>query len=137
MIRETIKRMLLMGHLLILFAIWACFIRFDSNLKGGLAQASDAGRQGVTKDSSSGIGSNHPTGDSRLGEELYNASCIVCHGSQGRGGIGPRLAGNPILSNEKAFWKIVHEGRHVMPPLKGTVTEQQMADIRAWLMMLR
>jgi len=47
------------------------------------------------------------------------------------------LAGNPILSNDKAFWKIVHEGRHVMPPLKGTVTEQQMADIRAWLKMLR
>lgn len=91
----------------------------------------------VTKDSSSGIGSNPSTGDSRLGKKLYNDSCIVCHGSLARGGVGPRLAGNPILSNDKAFWKIVHEGRHVMPPLKGTVTEQQMADIRAWLKMLR
>jgi mono/diheme cytochrome c family protein len=137
MTQETMKGMLSMGHLLILFTIFACIAGFDSNLKGGIARASDAGRQSIAEDSSNGIGSNHPIGDRRRGEELYNASCIVCHGSQARGGIGPRLAGNPILSNEKAFWKIVHEGRHVMPPLKGTVTEQQIADIQAWLKMLR
>jgi mono/diheme cytochrome c family protein len=131
------KGMLSMGHVLISFAIFTCFIGFDANSGGGLAMASDAGRQGIAKDRASGIGSNHPVGDKRQGEKLYNASCIVCHGSQARGGIGPRLAGNPILSNEKAFWKIVREGRHVMPPLKDAVTEQQMADIRAWLMMLR
>jgi mono/diheme cytochrome c family protein len=49
------------------------------------------------------------------------------------GGIGPKLAGNPVLSNDQAFWKIVHEGRHVMPPLKGVVTDEQIMDIRAWL----
>ena len=122
-----------MRQLFTLFAIFACFAGFDANLTGGLARASDAGRQGIAKDSSSGIGSKPPTGDSRRGEELYNDSCIVCHGSRARGGIGPRLAGNPILSNEKAFWKIVREGRHVMPALKDAVTEQQMADIQAWL----
>ena len=72
----------------------------------------------------------HPTGDNTRGEELYNASCVVCHGPRATGGIGPRLAGNPVLSNEQAFWKIVLEGRHVMPPLKGALTEQQIADIR-------
>jgi mono/diheme cytochrome c family protein len=52
------------------------------------------------------------------------------------GDIGPKLAGNPVLSNDQAFWKIVHEGRHVMPPLKGTVTDEQLTDIRAWLQSL-
>lgn len=81
-----------------------------------------------------GAGPNSvPSGDSARGEELYKASCIVCHGPAGTGGIGPRLAGNPVLSNDQAFWKIVHEGKHVMPPLKGVVTDQQLADIRAWL----
>jgi cytochrome c553 len=47
------------------------------------------------------------------------------------------LAGNPVLSNDQAFWKVVYEGRHVMPPLKDAVTEQQMADIQAWLKTLR
>ena len=73
------------------------------------------------------------TGDSKRGEELYNASCVVCHGSRAEGGIGPKLAGNPVLSNDRDFWKIVHEGRHVMPPLKGTVSDQQLTHIRAWL----
>lgn len=85
----------------------------------------------------SGMPPAHPTGDDARGEELYKASCQVCHGPRGTGGIGPRLAGNPVLSNEQAFWKTVYEGRHVMPPLKDAVTEQQMADIRAWLKTLR
>lgn len=79
----------------------------------------------------------HPVGDDTRGEELYKASCVVCHGPQGTGGIGPRLAGSPVLLNDQAFWKTVYEGRHVMPPLKDSLTEQQMADIQAWLKTLR
>jgi mono/diheme cytochrome c family protein len=72
-------------------------------------------------------------GNSTRGAELYQASCVVCHGPRAMGGIGPKLAGNPVLSNEQAFWKVVHEGRHVMPPLKGVITDEQMTDIHAWL----
>jgi len=126
-----------MRQLFILFAIFAWSVGFDANLNGSLARASDAGRQGIAKDRSSDISSKPPIGDRRRGEELYKASCAVCHGPRAIGGVGPRLVGNPVLSNDKAFWKIVHEGRHVMPPLKDAVTEQQMADIQAWLKMLR
>jgi mono/diheme cytochrome c family protein len=71
--------------------------------------------------------------NSKRGEELYQASCVVCHGSRANGGVGPKLAGNPVLSDDRAFWKVVHEGRHVMPPLKDVISDQQFADIRAWL----
>ena len=105
---------------------------------GTVIGASDGGRpQNADKIGSSGSVSMRPAGDSSRGEGLYNASCIVCHNSGAAGGIGPRLAGNPVLSNEQAFWKVVYEGRHVMPPLKGAITEQQMADIQAWLKTLR
>ena len=104
---------------------------------GAVVQAGDGGAQSADKNSSSGNALKRPAGDSTRGEGLYNASCIVCHGSQASGGIGPRLAGNPVLSNESDFWKIVYEGRHMMPPLKGTVTDQQIADIQAWLKTLR
>ena len=97
---------------------------------GGATQVSDM------KDASR-TAPTHPAGDDTRGEELFKASCVVCHGSQGTGGIGPRLAGNPVLSNDQAFWKTVYEGRHVMPPLKDALTEQQMADIQAWLKTLR
>lgn|GEM_PF-1472939 len=98
--------------------------------RDGAVQVSD-------KKGAGGMAPAHPTGDDTRGEELYKASCVVCHGPQGTGGIGPRLAGNPVLSNEQAFWKTVYEGRHVMPPLKDALTEQQMADIQAWLKTLR
>lgn len=89
------------------------------------------GVQASDQKSTTGTPREYPAGT--RGEELYNASCVVCHGPRAMGGIGPKLAGNPVLSNDQAFWKIVHEGRHVMPPLKNVVTDEQMTDIRAWL----
>lgn len=99
--------------------------------------ASSDGRHNAGMNESSGNVPVRPAGDGSRGQGLYDSSCIVCHGPQAAGGIGPRLAGNPVLSNEQAFWKVVYEGRHVMPPLKGSITEQQMADIQAWLKTLR
>lgn len=104
---------------------------------GMVIGASAGGPQNADKIGSSGSVSMRPAGDSSRGEGLYNASCIVCHNPGAAGGIGPRLAGNSVLSNEQAFWKVVYEGRHVMPPLKGAITEQQMADIQAWLKTLK
>ncbi|MDO9116776.1 MAG: cytochrome c [Nitrospira sp.] len=109
----------------------------EAGSNGIAGRATDGGPQGVDQNSSSGNALKRPAGDSGRGEGLYNASCIVCHNSGATGGLGPRLAGNPVLSNEHAFWKVVYEGRHVMPPLKGAITEQQMADIQAWLKTLR
>ena len=104
-----------------LLGLWACL--------GGIVIV---GETGVGRASSEGILAQ-PPGVPARGKDLYDASCVVCHGPQGKGGVGPKLAGNPVPSDEQAFWKVVHEGRHVMPPLKGTVTDEQMTDIRAWL----
>ena len=126
-----------MQKLLIRFALSVSLIGATISVDDHLARASDGVLQGIDKTSSSGMVSKHPTGDNTRGEGLYNASCVVCHGPRATGGIGPRLAGNPVLSNEQAFWKTLSEGRHVMPPLKDALTEQQIADIQAWLKTLR
>lgn len=122
-----------MRKLLIRFGLAVFFLGASSNVGGHLVRASDGGPQGADKNSSSGMVVRHPIGDNTRGEELYKASCVVCHGPRATGGIGPRLAGNPVLSNEQVFWKTVTEGQHMMPPLKGVLTEQQMADIQSWL----
>lgn len=122
-----------MKHMFIAFALLTFCVESAADFTKNLVRAGDAGLQGVTKSSTRDMSPKPSTGDSKGGEELYKASCVVCHGPRAMGGVGPRLAGNPVLSNDQAFWKIVYEGRHVMPPLKGVVTEQQMADIRAWL----
>lgn len=126
-----------MRETMIAIVLWAGLLTILPDPINHDAHAGDLGAQGPTKNSSSDISQKPASGDSSRGEELYQASCIVCHGPRATGGIGPRLAGNPVLSNEQAFWKVVHEGQHVMPPLKGAVTDQQMTDIRAWLQTLR
>lgn len=122
-----------MKKLLICFALLMFFLGTSINIDSLVARASDVGQQSADKNGSSGMVSRSPRGDRKRGEGLYNASCVVCHGPRATGGIGPRLAGNSVLSNEQVFWKTVYEGRHVMPPLKDAVTKQQMADIQAWL----
>lgn len=116
-------------------ALLAALTGVSPVVDGSPAVAGDAGAAASQNPSATDI--KPSSGDGTRGEKLYAASCIVCHGSRADGGIGPRLAGNPVISNAPAFWKIVHEGQHVMPPLKGTLTDQQMADIRAWLQTLR
>ncbi len=125
-----------MQQLVICCALFVLFLGAFSPEGRYLVRASDGGQPGIDKNGSSGMASRSPRGDSQRGEGLYNASCVVCHGPRAAGGIGPRLAGNPVLSNEQAFWKTVYEGRHVMPPLKDAVTKRQMADIQAWLQAL-
>ncbi|MEC4890257.1 MAG: cytochrome c [Nitrospira sp.] len=126
-----------MNQRLIRGALTLVILGAASQMNGHPVLANDGVRQNAEQSRVSGNAAAHPMGDGTRGEKLYNASCVVCHGPQATGGIGPRLTGNPVLFNEPAFWKVVYEGRHVMPPLKGAVTEQQMADIQAWLKTLR
>jgi mono/diheme cytochrome c family protein len=130
---EEGNRAMPIQNLLIRFTLSVLFLGPTINVDDHLARANDAEEQGGDKNSSSGTVPMHPTRDKKRGEDLYNASCVVCHGPGATGGIGPRLAGNLVLWNEQAFWKILSEGRHMMPPLKDALTEQQMTDIQAWL----
>lgn len=114
---------------LLAMAILSCGVSLGAEQR--VAPAMAGGVQASDQKSTTGTPREHPAGT--RGEELYNASCVVCHGPRAMGGIGPKLAGNPVISNDEAFWKVVHEGRHVMPPLKGVVTDEQIMDIRAWL----
>lgn len=106
----------------------ACFMAIAVLPGARLSQAADDGLQRAA-----GTVSVSSAGNASRGKELYNASCVVCHGKEATGHIGPRLAGNAILANDQVFRKTVHEGRHMMPPLKDALTEQQIADILAWL----
>ncbi len=94
----------------------------------------DSGAPSSTQDRSETL---HHVGNATNGKILYDASCIVCHGADATGGVGPRLAGNPVLSNDKLFWDRVLKGEHIMPPLAGSLTTQQISDIQAWLKTLR
>jgi cytochrome c551 len=68
-------------------------------------------------------------GDARRGAAIFSQTCASCHGQNGTGGIGPRLAGATItLPAAKA--QIDHGGGSMPAAL---VTGQQEQDVLAYL----
>ena len=57
--------------------------------------------------------------------------CFRCHGSDGQGGAGARLAPNP--PTVAAMQKYVRNPTGGMPPYTNQVTDAEIADIRAYL----
>lgn len=67
------------------------------------------------------------------GAGVYEHNCQACHGAGAAGGMGPKLAKNPILKHEDQFWETVLHGRGLMPAWGSVLSHQDIADILAWL----
>lgn len=78
-----------------------------------------------------------PAGETGRGEIVYAHNCQACHGSGAAGGVGPRLAGNPIVGDGDRFWETVLHGRGAMPAWDAALSVQEIADVRAWLQAIR
>jgi cytochrome c oxidase cbb3-type subunit III len=73
-------------------------------------------------------------GVARRGAGIFENNCQACHGHEGIGGQGPKLSKNPILKHEDLFWDTVLHGRGPMPAWGSILSEQDIADIHAWLL---
>ena len=62
---------------------------------------------------------------------LYGSSCGGCHGGDGSGGIGPRLAGRVVAAypDPAAQIVVVTDGRGGMPGFGGRLSEEEIAAI--------
>lgn len=74
-----------------------------------------------------------PSGVPQYGATLFESNCQGCHGAGAIGGFGPKLAGNPILNTDPAFWETVLHGRGAMPAWEHALSRQDIADVHAWL----
>lgn len=75
------------------------------------------------------------TGVAKRGADIFVLNCQACHGSGAMGGMGPKLAKNPILKRDDLFWETVLHGRGPMPAWGAALSHQDIADIQAWLLM--
>jgi cytochrome c oxidase cbb3-type subunit 3 len=73
------------------------------------------------------------TGVADRGAGIFEHNCQACHGSRAMGGMGPKLAKNPILKHEDLFWETVLHGRGPMPAWGSVLSHQDIADVHAWL----
>lgn len=75
-----------------------------------------------------------PEGDPVAGRDVFSAQCAACHtlaDAGTTGTIGPNL--DDSQPSFEAVAEIVTDGRGAMPPFGGTLTEQQIADVSAYV----
>jgi mono/diheme cytochrome c family protein len=76
-----------------------------------------------------------PPGNAANGKKIYvDYGCYQCHGYEGQGGGGTRLAPKPRLLFQ-GFVRYVRQPTQAMPPYTAkVVTDQELADIYAFLL---
>ena len=67
------------------------------------------------------------------GQETWEGVCAKCHGLAGEGGVGPRLAGSPTLTDREALENIVRNGRRTMPAVGSGWTSEQIDALANYL----
>ena len=72
-------------------------------------------------------------GTSKLGQLTYQGVCATCHGFKGEGGIGRRLAGNPVTGQQLAIRTLLENGRGQMPAVGRGWSGGQLHALIAYL----
>jgi cytochrome c(L) len=88
-------------------------------------QQSEAG-SGHQNQEGEAAGGGQATGP---GETVYSNSCAPCHGPQGKGGIGPALAGNENLQDADLVVQQILHGGGGMPAFGEQLTAEQVAAV--------
>ncbi len=71
-------------------------------------------------------------GNAENGKRVFmKQMCYRCHGTDGQGGAGPRLAPKPLST--EALTRYVRKPTGQMPPYTNQVTDAELGDIRAYL----
>jgi alcohol dehydrogenase (cytochrome c) len=68
------------------------------------------------------------------GKEVFAEQCSVCHGADGLGGNGgPDLTTMPLAKEQAGAEKQVTNGGGGMPAFKGTLSEEEIANVAAYV----
>jgi cytochrome c oxidase subunit II len=68
-----------------------------------------------------------------LGQETYEGVCQKCHGENGEGGIGPRIAGSPTLTDFDELAQLVRNGRNEMPAVGADWSDEHIQALVDYL----
>lgn len=67
-----------------------------------------------------------------MGAELYRATCAVCHGMDGKGGIGASLIGVAKRRSVEEHVETVRSGRRSMPAFVGSLSPEEIQAVVAY-----
>ncbi|TYO98775.1 cytochrome c oxidase cbb3-type subunit 3 [Geothermobacter ehrlichii] len=80
------------------------------------------------------------SGDAEKGEKLFAARCAMCHGQEGKGGIGPDLTGKTYRygNDEASIGQSITNGRPKgMPAFGNQLSPEKIADLTAFVLSLQ
>ena len=68
------------------------------------------------------------------GYDVYLANCARCHGQDGQGGVGPKLAGvvTTDFPDAREEVAVVRDGRASMPSFKNDLSGAQIQEVVAY-----
>lgn len=69
-------------------------------------------------------------GDATAGETLFADNCASCHGADATGGTGPDLVAEGF---DEDGVNIILDGEEDMPSFSADLSDQDIADIIAWV----
>jgi mono/diheme cytochrome c family protein len=80
---------------------------------------------------------NEPAGSGRAassgpGYDVYLGNCARCHGQDGQGGVGPKLAGGAVVKafpNPADQIRLVEDGEGTMPSFKGDLSPTEIQEV--------
>lgn len=67
------------------------------------------------------------------GADIYNSNCVGCHGAEGEGGEGPRLAEYERLQFISATVGQIIEGGAYMPAFGGRLDDDEVAAVATYI----
>jgi mono/diheme cytochrome c family protein len=108
----------------------------DTAGSGGSSGAGDAaGSGGVagsgTTDRPTSIAAL--TGDVTSGQALFTTNCVSCHGSDAKSGTAHENTPQTAASETAFAIQLILSGKESMPSFSSTLSDQQIADILAYL----
>ena len=72
-------------------------------------------------------------GNSSDGVEVFAQNCAACHGGDGEGGSGPRLAGEEAYTSADVVVDQIRNGGGGMPAFGDRLSDQELADVSAYV----
>jgi mono/diheme cytochrome c family protein len=73
------------------------------------------------------------TGDAATGETTYTQQCSACHAADGTGGTGPSLVAAYAEGEDLEMIDVILTGDDDMPGFEGTLSDQEIADVWAYV----
>jgi alcohol dehydrogenase (cytochrome c) len=104
------------------------------SLDGTLGPATEVGPGTGTGHGGQGGGGTPETGDPDDGATVFSQNCSSCHGADGHGGNGgPDLSRITAAQRPERVAEKVRTGGNGMPAFSGTLTDQQINDVAAYV----